>query len=229
VLELASDGSMTLATTLQLPAVGGPITTAGFLDDSTIVAGGFFSASRLLLIHTNTLAFQSLGYLPLVGPAAPAFAVQQALQPRIAPRPLGDMIAVASRHAGRIDVYRIGTDSFRLAETPEPFDPIMRVSWGSAGARFVQDVNTRFGYIDVTATNHRIYGLYSGRQRSTHPGRAYMATTVHEYNWDGALLRTLTLDRDVLSITVDEAKNRLLAVIHEPAPGILSYSIAESP
>jgi hypothetical protein len=93
---------------------------------------------------------------------------------------------------------------------------------GSAGAM-------RFGFIDIVATNDRIFALFSGRTRNEAPGRASYGQFVHVYDWEGRLSAVYRLGSEALSIAVSTDGRRLFAVQHDPLPAVVAYALPAEP
>jgi hypothetical protein len=102
------------------------------------------------------------------------------------------------------------------------------MSRGTASARQERrspGEDLRFGYVDATATNTSLYGLYSGRARGELPGYAFYGTFVHEYDWEGRLRRVFKLDAYAIGIAVDPEGSTLYASRLYPTPAILRYRL----
>jgi hypothetical protein len=113
----------------------------------------------------------------------------------------------------------------RTVTGPVGFLPVYQTA-SRAGYPEMQTGNDlRFGYVDATASNGAIYGLFSGRARGELPGYAFYGTFVHEYDWDGKLRRIFKLDAYAIGIAVDPAGKTLYAARLYPTPAILRYTL----
>jgi hypothetical protein len=73
--------------------------------------------------------------------------------------------------------------------------------------------DSRYGYIDVTVSDNKIYALYSGAHVLLEPSHEpFKSKTVHVYDWDGKALETLLLDKYVSGIAVNNEDTELYAL-----------------
>jgi len=221
-----ADSFQYLTNSIRLQVPGRPIAVQ-WVDDTTLVAAGFFQEGRLYLVRRDGTAIRPIGEIPLTSDKVPPLAAQQALQPSLAVRPFGNLAAVGSRYAARLDIYDLRTGTMKPAQVPLAFQPEMDIIRRGDLPIFVSNQQTRFGYIDVAATSDRIYALFSGRTRAGFPGRANMGTDVHVFDWNGAFLGAVKLDWDVLRIAVDASNSTLFAISEEPDPAVLAYSLSK--
>ena len=208
-----------------MPQVPGAPSHLQWVNDSTLVVAGLLNQGRLWLVRPSGEPIRPLGVVPLVTPDFPLVAAQQALQPTIAVQPAGDRVAVASRYAGRVDIYDSRTDATIPAEVPAPFEPERKVGSNGAMPIFLQDGRTRYGYIDIAATRDRVFALFSGRSRAGYPGRANYGEQVHVFDWDGHFLGAVDLGRDAYKIAVDSEGSSLYGVTMDPEPVVYEYSL----
>lgn len=196
-----------------------------WVDDTTLVGLAMFTPHRATVFNTDGTIRKRFGELPLVSDGAPVTVAHQILQPSLAIRPGGDLIAVGARWAGRIDIYSLSDEKHRLARVPVPFPP--RIEYRSNGAMnvFTTDQETIFGYIGLTGTRDYIFALFSGRTRSSFPGRANYADQIHVFDWGGTLIDVLELDADALAIAASIDNSALYAIVPEPEPTIRKYDL----
>ncbi|MDR0385478.1 MAG: TolB-like 6-bladed beta-propeller domain-containing protein [Prevotellaceae bacterium] len=73
--------------------------------------------------------------------------------------------------------------------------------------------DSRYGYIDVTVSDNKIYALYCGNQILHEPKEdPFQSKTVHVYAWNGESLETLLLDKYVSGIAVNNEDTELYAL-----------------
>ena len=141
--------------------------------------------------------------------------------------PLRERLVLANRHAAYIEVFGSDGRTRHRIVGPTPFEPAFEVKVGERGPSMASGEDLRFGYVDVAPTGDRIYALFSGRTRGAYPDRAVYGSTVHVFGWDGALQAIFELDIDAMAITVDEERDRILAVRHLPTPAVVSFDLPD--
>lgn len=193
------------------------------LRGDTIVALGFFSGGRMGVFNRAGDLVREAGPMPGDTSKVPYAALQHAFQSFMAARPDRAMLAVATRHAGRIEVYDSAGNSLRLAATPFSFEPFFRVVQVDSQFAFTSDDDLRFGYVGLAVSQECIIGLFSGRTRWWAPGVANFGRHLHVFGWDGGFRGAYALDADLISIAFDDRTGALYGVRHEPEPGIVAY------
>ena len=68
---------------------------------------------------------------------------------------------------------------------------------------------SRYGYIDITISNDKIYGLYDGGL--VNRLNTFRSNIIHVYDLNGEIIEKLLLDRYVKSIGVDNDNNKIYA------------------
>lgn len=193
--------------------------------DSLIVALGFFDDGRMGIFRHGRLR-EVVGPSPPGSERIPVRVRQHAYQSMIATRPDRSQLALATRHADRLEIYQPNGELLVTAQRPIGFEPRFEVRRGGNGQPVMAtDDDLRFGFIALTATADHIWAVFSGRTRAEFPGRANFGEFVYMFNWSGELLHKLHLDNDVIAIAVDPSETTILAVRHEPAPAVLRYDL----
>lgn len=208
--------------TLRSP---GKPTSGAWVSDSEFVASGFFSGGRLAYFDTAGTLRRSVGEVPSAGGDVPLGVRQEAFIGTIVRRPGDGELALVTRHADRIELYRSDGALLKVVKGPFSFSPVFTVAQGRRGPVMASDDALRFGYIEAAATQTAIYALFSGRTREAFHGDAPFGRFVHVYDWSGELKRVLRLDSDVIAIAVDPAEHVLYAVRHDPTPAVLTYDL----
>jgi hypothetical protein len=136
-------------------------------------------------------------------------------------RPNGMNVGLAYSSAGRLDIFGADAQWVRAAEVPFASAPVfVRNRLGELSA-----ARPRYWYGQCTATNQRIFVLFSGRLTAAFsPTTDWAADYVHVFDWDGKLQRVLHLDRTVRNIAVDPQGRFLFASAFED-PVIVRYAL----
>jgi hypothetical protein len=223
--ELSDAGQLTFVPRqVVLQSTGNP-TAAQWITENVIAAVGLFHEGRVILFDTGGRVLKAQGEIPLVEPRFPPFAAQQALQPTLFVHPDGGMLAVASRFAGRVDIYSTKDGAMRAARVPVPFSPPKTTAQRGTLTIFVSDQQTRFGYVAISGTRQRVYALFSGRTRAGSPGRAYEGSQVHVFDWDGNLVGSLELEGGAVSLAADETDSSIYVLVQDPMPAVMVYDV----
>jgi hypothetical protein len=157
----------------------------------------------------------------------PPAVVQHAYTGTLVARPDRQRFALLTRHADRIELFAANGDPLRTITGPAGFLPIYQVASRAGYPVMASGEDLRFGYVDASATNRALYGLYSGRARGELPGYAFYGTFVHEYDWEGKLRRVFKLDAYAIGIAVDPEGKTLYVSRLYPTPAILRYRLPD--
>ena len=225
----AVPGGFQPETTMTQLQFGTPLFRMVWLDDSTLIATGFFNETRLGLINADGRLRSEVGAPP---PGDKTIAVpfrNMLYEGAVAAHPSHTKFVVSSKHAGRITIVDAATFAETPAKVPFEFEPAYTMdNTGQYRGMGMGSSDLRFGYIDVAATGTRIFALFSGRTRLMHPGDAYTGDYVHEFDWEGKLQRVLHLDARALGIAVDADGTELFITVESPQPSVLRYAIPPS-
>ncbi len=204
-----------------------PATVLGpvWLGDTVLVTPGLFAQGRLGYFDSDGRLLRTRGELPRGTGRFPASVVQSAYQAVLRPSPDRTRLALATRYAGKLDIYDAGGVFLRTAATPFQFEPRYSVAEGARGPVMATDVDVRLGYVDLATTDRYIFALFSGRLRECYKGEAPFGDVIHVFGWNGDLLRVLKLDASVLAIDVDTGTAALYAVRHDPQPAVMRYAL----
>lgn len=190
-----------------------------YLGDRSFAFTGFWAEEA-------RLAFVSPGQRPVFGTATvpgPAemspFLKQQAYEGRLVASSGADVVAVASRFAARIDIYSSSGDSIVTVYGGDLREPRQLTS-SLPG-------EVTFGYVELAADAQNIYALLSERSRADSPGTAYFGRRIDVFGWDGTRKGSHVLPFDALGLAVDTAGKRVLTLIHDPEPAIVSVTLEQ--
>jgi hypothetical protein len=197
---------------------------AVWAGDGTILSSGLFGGGRLGRFDRTGRLVGTTGRVP-PGAKGPPSVVQHAYTGTLVARPDRQRFALLTRHADRVELFDAHGRPLLAVTGPAGFLPIYQVRSRSGYPTMASGEDLRFGYVDATATNASIYGLYSGRARGEIPGYAFYGTFVHEYDWEGRLRRVFKLDAYAIGIAVDPEGSTLYASRLYPTPAILRYRL----
>lgn len=201
---------------------GGAPTSPVWLSDSLFLSPGYYNEpGRLAHFAATGRMLRVVGDPPPGDADVPLAVRQHAYQSTARPNPARTLVAVATRHADRLDIYRPDGTRVASAARPAEFEPVYRVARAAGRPTMATGDDLRFGYVDLATTERYIYALYSGLRRADAPGRANFGRVVRVFDWNAKLVRTLELDQPVLSIAADPADRRLYAVRHDPSPSLV--------
>jgi hypothetical protein len=215
-----------ITSTVTFSADGMP-TGPLWIDSSTAVSLGFFGAGRIGIFDSNGSVKGVLGSLPHLTVGASPTVAQHVYQGTLGVHPSRPLVAVVTRHASQIEIYALDSSSAISKSGPLPIEPSYRVRRGPGGDMMQGGADMRFGYIDVAVSENAVFALFSGRTRQAFPGRAYLGSHVHVFDWAGEFLYSLKLDGDIITIALSESQAALYAVRHNPIPAIVRYDIGE--
>jgi hypothetical protein len=200
------------------------IIEARWLGDH-VIATGFFGDGRVGVFNRNGSAERWIGAVPTSVRDLPARVRQHAYQSTPSIHPDRSKLAIATRHAGDVEIYDVLSGSGLSVEAPFSFEPVYEVEYGAGRPRMERGDDSRFGYVDLTSTETAIYGLFSGRTRGGYRSRASFGEFVHIFTWDGRFIEALQLEEAVVGIAVDANNSILYAIRHDPEPAVLAYPI----
>jgi hypothetical protein len=219
-------GQLTVMRSLQLSTNGiptGPLWT----DSATAVSLGFFGQGRIGVFDASGEQTGTYGSLPLDSLDVTPAVQQHVYQATAALQPSGRLLAAATRHASRIEIYAVPGTAVAATDGPVHVAPRYTVASSAGGSSMQSGADLRFGYVDVAAAEGAVFALFSGRTREGFPQSAYLASHVHVFDWNGQFMYALQLDSDVAAIAVDERASLLYAVRHEPIPAVVCYRLAD--
>ena len=198
--------------------------TAVWVGDSAIVSSGLFADGRFARFDRGGVLRSVAGPLPSARDGTPAAVAQHAYSGTLVAHPERSLIAIATRHADRLEIHHVDGRPIRTARGPLGFEPVYEVKIVEGHPNMATGDELRFGYVDAAAEGEHIYALYSGRTRGE-PGKSHFGGEVHVFDWEGRLLRILPLDERALAIAVDPDERTLYTIRHDPEPAVLRYEL----
>lgn len=197
-----------------------------WLGDSVLVSPNFSPRGRLTFFDRRGNLLRAAGSVPSDTRGTPPGVLQQAWVGRLAVRPAGDRMAIATQYADQIELYRSDGTLLKKVRGPFRFDPRFTVANAGPMQTMSSDESMRMGYSDVTATDESIYALFSGRTREAFGPDASFGRFVHVYNWEGELTRVLELDTAIISIALSPDGRRLYGAAHNPEPVVMVFDLS---
>lgn len=200
-----------------------------WLGDSLMVAPGFFKRGRLGYFDAGGSLLREAGEVPQGSEGTPAHVRQHGYQSTLEPNPSRTLLALGTRHADQIEIYRPDGTRVALGRGPFRFDPRYEVGTRGGQPALAVGDELRFGYVDLAATEDHVFALFSGRRQGDYRGTANLGEYVHVFDWSGRFLAELRLDAPVIHIAVDPGTMTLYASRPDPSPAILKYPLGEGP
>lgn len=197
-----------------------PIPVEGF----GTIATGFLPNTRLAKIDSNGRVLDAMGP-PLGDEAHPISVRQEAYRSSLAVNTYRRRVLMASRHADRLDLYSFNGSLIATAARPRGFEPSYDVASGPKGPVMTSGSDLRFGYVDVSATPHKIVALYSGLSRAEAKGTAQLGREIHTIDWDGKGFRRIYLPKPALAVGVSPNDRHVYALHLSPTPGVAVYPV----
>lgn len=205
---------------------GGPNPTQPiWITDSLLVTPNFSGDARLAYYGRDGRFLRAAGPAPSDNRGTPVGVLQQAWMGRLAARPAGDRLVLATQYADQLEIYSVDGALVKKVRGPFHFDPLFKVANADGMPTMTFDDGVRMGYSDVIATDDRIYALFSGRTREAYGGNSPFGRYVHVYDWEGRLQRILELDTDVISISLSSDQRALFGIAEVPEPVIMTFSL----
>jgi hypothetical protein len=223
-LDSVAAGRGAVRETVVLRSDLGPM-NAVRLSDSLIVSSGLFTRGRLAIFSGTGTLQRVVGPLPPAREGVPVTVAQHAYTGTLVRHPRQPRLALATRHADRVEFYELDGTLRRVARGPAEFEPVYEAQVRGGAPTMATGEDLRFGYVDAAAAGDRLYALYSGHTRAERPGRANFGQQVHVFTWEGTLQRVIPLDQPVLGIAVTDNGHTMYAVRHDPEPAVLRYTL----
>lgn len=135
-----------------------------------------------------------------------------------------EKIAIASYYKNDIVLYDYNFEVINKMYGHDNFDIEYNLT---EDGRFLPNENTRISTIDIVSSYNNIYRLYSGKYASEN--KSNYGENVEVYNWDGDLLCSIKLDRQLFNIDIGEGNDYLYGIsIADSIPGLYKYDLNKS-
>lgn len=185
---------------------------------------GYFTGGRIAYFDSTGRFLHFRGPNPPGDTAISVQLRQHAYQSVLRSHPNRSMLAVATRHAGLLEILTWDGRLIAVAKTPVGFVP----DYDPNAARMVLNATARIGYLDLATTDRHILALFSGRIMGNGRVKAFSAEYVHVFDWHGNLARVFRLETDAVAIAVDSRSGALYALPRAVEEGIRIYEVASA-
>lgn len=210
-------------TTWPLPATL-PIFSLAVTPQQEFLATGLLANTRLVRIDSSGRAVQALIDLPGVRDD-PTTVRQEAYRSTVTSSNRAQKLALATRHADRLEIFTLGGQPVAVAPRPANFEPTYTIARGRNSPVMATGPELRFGYIDVSSSPDRIVALYSGLTRREGKGAAALGHEPHVTDWNGKTLRRFRLPRPALALSVAPTGSEVYVLHPAPSAAIAVYRL----
>lgn len=205
---------------------GGYITGLAVLPDSSLIGPGLFTSHRLARLRLDGTLIELIGPTPDNPHDLPVPVLEHVYQSTLAARPDGSRIALATRFMNHIELYDANGSLQRVVNGPISVAPVFEVAMAGGAPTMASDEDLRFGYTGIAAGQRYIFALFSGRRRGDYaPSEATYADELHVFDWDGNLVRIITLDRALSHIAISPDEHALYGIAYEPEEALVAYDL----
>jgi hypothetical protein len=198
-----------------------------WVQDSLLVTPSLSPRGRLSFFGADGVFRRAAGPVPQGSDGVPPAILQQAWMGTLASNSRTGWLAMVTRHADQLEIYRPDGTLVRKVRGPFRFDPQFTVEQVQGQPVMAVSDAMRLGYTDAESTGDEIYALFSGRTNEAFKSAAAFARYVHVYDWQGELKRVYRLDSAVLTIALSPDGKRLYGTRHEPEPGIVVFPLEQ--
>lgn len=196
----------------------------GWLDSETIVGLDFSEVNnRLSFYNVTTKQATNKGTLPpLPQSDIPIPVHKQSLMATLKVKPDKSKIVLANLYTDLIEIYsQNGSDEVKV-KTDLDFAPKYELSNNGHRVVMGQGGDTKFGYVDLTVSNNKIYALFSGKTRDVSPFA--FGKSIHVFDWQGNLLNVLELKKRSIAIEIDTDDKNLFVIEYGNA-NVVQYKL----
>ena len=202
---------------------GAGIYYAHIFNDSIVATLDFLGDARISLYNFSGKKIGAFGeLLPGKKRNVPLDVHKAAMQGKLKVSPNSDYCVSNATFSDYIDIYK---DFKLLKRFHGPSDFLPRYNVETFQGFPVMAIDTQkaiWGYIDLFLTSDYIFALYSGNPFKAGAGGKY----VHVYSYDGKLVKTYLLDREVLSICFNSS-NKCFYCVDKSQVQIVKFALLE--
>ncbi len=121
----------------------------------------------------------------------------------------GTRLVYSSARCDLIKVISIENNEAKEIMTHYSYTPKFRKMEGDYFSILPENPN---GYISVTESNDFIFALFSGRSEREYGGGHYFGNTLHVFDWNGKIVKKITLDKDAWQLHMDRKSEKLYTI-----------------
>ncbi|WP_186756025.1 BF3164 family lipoprotein [Echinicola salinicaeni] len=138
-----------------------------------------------------------------------------------------DIFVAAGVKRDRVEILNRKNKEIIVINGPVNQVPKFHLTKGTNGAStsVIMDRDEPYKYRDVFVGDKYIYGLYCGRTNKEINSTGLNATEVFVFDLEGNILRSLSLDRSLQNLVVDEKKHKLYGITTDEDPGIAVFEM----
>jgi len=203
-----------------------PFSELDLLPDSRFLTSGPHESARFRIYDASGTPVGGLGPPAQAERGEPASIAAASREATFILHPSGRYLAEGGLMTGILRIHDLDApDAARAGAAPFTFEPSYRVGVRGELPSMQPQMDMRYGYLGLAATDSRIFGLFSGRTLGGFGPASGTGRFIHVFDWEGALLEVLELDEAVAGIAVARDGNALHATRWEPVPAVVRIPI----
>ncbi len=185
------------------------------IDDHNLAAVGYFHTSKYILFHLDDNTVEYIFDFPKDDRhnhiQEPRISKYTAYQGILHFNPMRNTVLYHSPMAFYYEVFKVGKSPEMLSSYFEPIDYIH-----DSDGRAAMDANNKSGVIWGDLSDTKTYLLYAGRTNAEYGSDAYFSNQIFVLSHQGEKLVKYHLDRDVFSFVVNDAEQKIYAIVINP-------------
>lgn len=199
-----------------------PFGDSEVLEDGTFLVNGTLVGARFRIVNSTGEVVSRFGMLADSLPGYPREVSVMADEETFEVRPDGRLLAAGTLMGGELRIYMVGSSTPpALARTPFAFGPVYRVGEWHGEPSLQPQPSTRYGYLDIVATNDSIIALFSGRTLGDFGQQSAAGRFLHVFDWQGRLRSVYELPEAVVAIALAPDGQSLFGARWEPTPAVV--------
>lgn len=139
-------------------------------------------------------------------------------------RPDEKAFVCADMYSGYIDFCSISGENIKRVKEIYLHAPRVHVS-ESPTIEVAYSRDNLMGFSDITVTPDRVYAIYSGKSYNNASINFIACQTLLEFDWEGNLLNTHTIDTPVINISHDAEENCIYALSYTPERSVVKIDL----
>ena len=143
----------------------------------------------------------------------------------LAMNPSRTRLALVYQFANRIDLLEGNGALYGSVAGPRETEARFRIE----GDRFFWEDENQMAYSAATATDRRLYALFSGERLEDEEDEVSRPSRIHVFEWDGDFVAEIELDHEVSTIAVTSDDRQLYGAVEDPYPRIAVWQLPPGP